>query len=167
MAFKLSKFNNENRQLSTKWYYKFLKRWDKELKLVKPRKLTSNRAAALTTEDIDRYFEELERVMTKYGLQDKPQLIYNLDETGLQPEHRPPLVISHKAIKNTQSITSPNSTTVTMISCINAAGTTLPPYYVFKGKLENKILLKRGSTWKRPHRLRNRMVKWGYLQKIP
>ena len=87
MAFKLGKFNNENRQLSTKSYYKFLERRDKELKLVKPRKLTSNRAAALKTEAIDRYFEEHERVMTKYGLQDKPHLIYNLDETGLQLEH--------------------------------------------------------------------------------
>ena len=49
-------------------------------------------------------------------------------------------MISHKAIKNTQSTISPNSTTVTMISCNNAAGST--PYYVFKGKLENKDLLK-------------------------
>ena len=28
------------------------------------------------------------------NLNDKPQCIYNLNETGLQPEHRPPNVIA-------------------------------------------------------------------------
>jgi len=57
---------------------------DKELKLVKPRKLTSNRAAALANEAIDRYFKELEKVMTNNGLIDKPHLIYNLEQVCSQ-----------------------------------------------------------------------------------
>jgi len=45
-----------------------LERLDKELKLVKPVKLKSNRAAALANVAT----EELEKVMTKHGLIDKP-----------------------------------------------------------------------------------------------
>lgn len=72
----------------------------------------------------------------------KPHLIYNLDETGLQPEHRPSKVIAGKSSGKIQAVTSPNSSTTTLIACINAAGTALPPFYVFKGKLRNDDFLK-------------------------
>ena len=90
---------------------------------------------------MNKYYDDLESILNKCQLKEKPHLIYNLDETGLQPEHRPSSVIASKSNKP-QAITSPRSTTVTLIACANAAGTALPPYYVFKGKRTNSELLK-------------------------
>ena len=47
-----------------------------------------------------------------YDLKDKQHRMFNLDETGLQPEHRPPNVIASSDSKP-QSTTSPKETTVT------------------------------------------------------
>jgi hypothetical protein len=141
MAIKLGKLN-QGKSLSDKWYYAFLKRWDHRLKVTKPRGLTSTRASALTQEVVTAYFADLNMVLTENCLQFKPHLIYNLDETGLQPEHRPSKVIAGKSSGKIQAVTSPNSSTTTLIACINAAGTALPPFYVFKGKLRNDELLK-------------------------
>ena len=58
----------------------------------------------------------------------KPHLIYNI----------PSKVIASKASGKVQAIASPNSSTT--ILCNNGARTTLPPFYVFKGKLRNDEL---------------------------
>ena len=62
---------------------------------VKPRKLDSVRARSSTPEKVAKYYEKLEAVLSLNNLHDKPQHIYNLNETGLQPEHRPPNVVAN------------------------------------------------------------------------
>lgn len=61
MAIKLGKLQQE-KSLSDKWYYAFLKRWDHRLKVIKPRALSSTRASALTPEVIASYFSDLKVV---------------------------------------------------------------------------------------------------------
>lgn len=73
---------------------------------------------------MENYFTNLEG--------EKPEFIYNMDETGISPEHRPPNVIA-PAKEKAHSLTSPRSATTTLIACANAAGTHIPPYFVFKG----------------------------------
>ena len=53
----------------------------------------------------------------------------------------PPNVIAPVSGK-AQSVTSPRSTTTTIIACANAAGHFLPPFFVFKGKRFNPDLMK-------------------------
>ncbi|WAR21780.1 hypothetical protein MAR_015754 [Mya arenaria] len=65
-------------------------------------------------------------------LSDKPQLIYNLDETGIQPEHRPPNILAPKNGKHATL-----GTTMSFKS-----GNYLPPYFVYKGKRFNTDLTK-------------------------
>ena len=129
-----------SQKMSNNWIYRFLDRWKERLASMKPRGLESSRAKSATPEAIENYYNELERIMNKYDLKDKPHRIFNLDETGLQPEHRPPNVIASSDSKP-QSITSPRGTTVTLIGCINAIGSSLPPYFVFKGKQMNTDLM--------------------------
>jgi hypothetical protein len=86
----------------------------------------------------------LHEILQKYDLEDKPQYIFNLDETGLQPNHRPPNIIAAPN-REPQSTTSPLSTTVTLIGCANAIGNSIPPYFVFKWKRWNPDLM-RGAT---------------------
>jgi len=62
----------------------------------------------------------------------KPGNIFNVDETGLQLNNRPGEVIAAKGSKVVTSITS--GETVTVVSCISAEGSYLPPFCIFKGK---------------------------------
>ena len=80
--------------LSNNWLYGFLRCWNDRLSTLNPRKLESNRAKCARPEAVILYFENLQDIISKYNLNNKQQCIYNLDETGLQPEHRPPNVIS-------------------------------------------------------------------------
>ena len=83
-----------SKPLSNNWLTGFLKRWQDRLKSLNPRSLEACRAKGSTPEIIDNYYNELENILEKYHLKDKPHLIYNLDETGLQPNHTPPNVIA-------------------------------------------------------------------------
>ena len=57
---------------------------------------------------IDNYFKELDRIRIKHGIKNKLHLIYNVDEKSLQPEHKPPEIVSTKHSK-TQAVTSGRS----------------------------------------------------------
>ncbi|KAJ8306419.1 hypothetical protein KUTeg_016964 [Tegillarca granosa] len=131
-------------KLSNNWHYGFLNRRKDRLSVMKPRSLTSTRAECFTKDRVDKYFDEVDATLEKYDLKSKPHLIYNIDETGLQSEHRPVSVISSKAGK-LQAITSPKSATTTLIGCVNAVGNSLPPFLVFKGKRLNPELLNGSS----------------------
>ena len=81
--------------------------------------------------------------MEKYDLKSKPELIYNLEESGFCTEHKPPVAIKPKGPIN--AITSPRSNTTTLIACVNVIGMSLPPYLIFKGKRTNDDLKKGAS----------------------
>ena len=144
MAYDLKK-RSKKTPLSNSWLYAFLSRWDSEIKSIKPRQLESTRAKNTTPEIVDTYFENLKHVLQENSLGDKPHRIFNIDETGLQPEHKPPNVIGSVGNK-VQQITSPRSTTTTVIGCANAMGVALPPFFIFKGKRWNPDLMKGASV---------------------
>ena len=121
----------EGFSVSKRYVDRFLIRFP-ELKYGKPKGLQMNRAKTASREVIDRYYSELDRILTKYDLHDKPGRIYNTDETNISPEHNPPKVLCTRG-RQPQAITSPRSTTATLISCGNAVGAALPPFIVFKG----------------------------------
>ena len=79
---------------------------------MKPRQLESFRAKCATPEAVQSYFNNLQIVMEESYLLCKPQHIYNLDETGIQVEHKP----GNAGIYfKPRSITSPRSSTTTVI----------------------------------------------------
>ena len=131
--------------LSNNWLYGFLDRWSDRLRSVNPSKLESTRARNATPETIQNYYKELEKILDKYNLKSSPERIYNVDETGLPPEHKPPNIVASTESKP-QTITSPRSTTVTMIGCVNALGNSVPPHFVFKGKRNNPDLMEGASA---------------------
>jgi len=147
LAFSLGK-RGKNKPLSNDWVSGFLQRWKTRLSSVRPSALESYRAKYATPESVDHYFKNLEETLKKYDLLNKPECIYNLDETGIQPEHRPLNIIAPTCEK-AQSVTSPRSTTTTVIGCANAMGNHVPPFFVFKGKRENPELMKGSSPGSR------------------
>ncbi|XP_041484938.1 uncharacterized protein LOC121431436 [Lytechinus variegatus] len=123
----------KGRLLSDTWYRLFRQRWP-DLRLVAPSKLQMSRAKSTTAAVLSSYFEELRQVMDRYDLRDKPYHIYNVDETNINAEHKPPKVVCGDQGSRTNAITSHRIATTTVLACGNAAGRALPPYYVFKGK---------------------------------
>lgn len=133
LAFKLGR-RKRDKPLSNCWLYGFLGRWRERLSTLKPSALDSNRAKNTTPEAVQTYFHNLKNTIDTLHLENRPDLIFNMDETGISPEHRPPNIIAPSNEKP-HSVTSPRSTTTTLIACANAAGSNIPPYFVFKGEV--------------------------------
>ena len=91
MAVQVGKRTKEQ-PLTLKWMRGSLKRWP-ELQVLKPRGLEHSRAKLTPKTTVDKYFENLERCLSKHGLTDKPHLIFNLDEKGITTEHKPPYIV--------------------------------------------------------------------------
>ncbi|XP_062615613.1 uncharacterized protein LOC134277310 [Saccostrea cucullata] len=125
----------KDKPFTLNWFYSFLSRWP-ELKTIKARGLAMTRAKSASQENIDKYFQELEKIISKYNLQDKPYCIYNVDEKGINFQHKPPNVVSSKQSKP-PGIVSENSPTLTIIGAGNALGTQIPPYLIFLGARMN------------------------------
>ena len=135
---------DEDHPLSTKWYKNFMSRWP-DLKIVKPRSLEIQRAKALSTECLRNYFQELNKVLEKYNLLDKPGRIFNVDEKGLSTTHKAPHVIDATDSKP-PAVTSGDITLVNVLGCGNAQGQHVPPFFVFPGARMRQELLEGKST---------------------
>lgn len=133
---------DQGHPLSDRWYRGFMDRWP-ELKLVKPRSLVQYRAQATSEETVSAYFTDLKLALLKDSLMDKPELIYNVDEKGIQTEHSPPYIVCSE--NSTPAITSSRTAITTILGCCNAIGTQIPPYFVFKGKRMRSELLEGAS----------------------
>ena len=77
-------YRDKEHPLSFQWYSDFMARWP-EVKVLKPRGLKMQRAKATTLDCVTNYYNELNQILTKYDLHDKPVRIYNVDEMVCQP----------------------------------------------------------------------------------
>jgi hypothetical protein len=68
------------------WYYGFIKRWSHQLKLMKSTSLESSRAIGVSHDIIAGWFRKLYDVLKKLDLLDRPQNIFNTDESGFCEE---------------------------------------------------------------------------------
>ena len=84
----------ETGYLSNCWFYGFMNRWP-ELKDVKPRKLAIlvSRAKSASSGVLNNFYKELGTILTSNNLKDKPERIWNIDETGVSTEHSPPRIV--------------------------------------------------------------------------
>jgi hypothetical protein len=126
-----------------RWFRGFIKRWPK-LRVLKSQGLEIARAKGASVANIDKYFKELDNVLTKYGLKDKPHLIFNVDEKGITPDHSPPYVVADSSTKP-PAVTTGKSQTITLLGCGSASGYAIPPYFVFPGKWFSEQLMQ-GAT---------------------
>ena len=88
-------------------------------------------------EAVDHYFKVLRDVLEEHELFDKPAQIYNVDESGMPLDHRPPRVVVKKGQRKVCYRTSGNKSQVTVVGCVNAAGSALPPFVIFDAKSLN------------------------------
>ena len=85
--------------VSDGWFRRFLER-NPQLSLRRGDPTSASRMTAINQkEQIEKYFYILKDVLDKEGLMDKPAQIYNVDETGMPLDHRPPHVVVRKGQK--------------------------------------------------------------------
>ena len=87
------------------------------------------RMDAMNQETIDHYFMLLRETLTTHGLLNKPSQIYNVDETGVPLNLRPPKIVTTKGrvTKKVRYHTSGRKGQVTVVGCANASGQAIPP----------------------------------------
>lgn len=129
-------FNQQKEMAGYDWVQLFLRR-NSDLSLRKAEGISLNRVHAMNHNEVQQYFNLLTKCLEENNLFNKPGHIFNMDETGLQLNNRPGIVLAEKGSRNVCSVTSTErGETITLITCCNAEGNFLPPACVMKGKLK-------------------------------
>ena len=97
------------------------------------------RMDALSKKNLESYFELLKSVYDKYDFYGHPEAIYNMDETGVPLEPRPPKVVARRGQKKVRYRTSGTKAQITVIGCGSATGQVLPPFIIFAAKQLNPL----------------------------
>ena len=121
------------------WARNFLKRYNFTLKKGGQMQL----ARKSVTSDpfvIYGYYETLEEVVKQLGIEDRPECIYNLDETGFPTDPTKVKSIGTKGAKTVRLTHGANRENITVLATCCADGNCLDPLIVFKGK-------RMQSTW--------------------
>ena len=114
------------------WLKSFRER--QNLSLRRPLALATVRARMLNRPVVNSYFEDLKKLLNDLDLMQKPHHIWNMDETSVPLTHKPTRVITASVAKNTPARVGNNRENLTVLPCINAAGTAIPPMVIAKGK---------------------------------
>ena len=124
---------DDSHELSDGWYYRFMSRQE-HLSLRKGDQIANVRMDCLNREVMNSYFELLKKTLSENNLLDSPDRIYNVDETGMPLDHRPPKVVTKRGQKKVRTRTSGNKAQITVIACVSAAGQAIPPFVIFDAK---------------------------------
>lgn len=114
------------------WWESFSRRHAMVVRI--PAKVSVARAKASDPVVISTYFDMYEKVLVEYDLFDKPNQIFNMDETGMPLEHRPTKVVIKKGMKHPCCVTSGKKTNITVVGCVNAGGHCIPPMVIWNVK---------------------------------
>ena len=88
-------------------------------------------------EAIEKYYNLLEETLKEHNLMNTPAQIYNMDESGMPLDPRPPNVIAKRGQKKVRYRVSGKKDQITVLGCVNAVGQFIPPMVIFEGKYLN------------------------------
>lgn len=114
------------------------------LSLRTPRKTSVARTMGFNRVQIGHYFDNLKEAYQKYGF--TPDRIFNVDETGIQtvPGKLPKIVSNIGQKEVSKNVSAEQGQTVTVVCCLSAIGGYIPPYFIFRRKRMNPLLIKNG-----------------------
>ncbi|XP_019861816.1 PREDICTED: uncharacterized protein LOC109590340 isoform X7 [Amphimedon queenslandica] len=129
------------RTVTTGWWQRFSER-HKEIALRSAVPLSTIRAKAMDNDSLNRYFDILEDTLKKNRIFNDPTVIYNCDETGMPLNPKGLKVVTHRRAKNVHSISGDTKMQITVLACVSASGTALPPMVIFDRKTLNPELIR-------------------------
>jgi hypothetical protein len=99
-----------------------------------PQAISASRVKAFTPENVAKFLDIYEPIAAM--VDHKAHRIFNVDETGITTvQHKHSKVIAAKGKKQVAAMKSSNrGNLVTIVTCMNAAGTFVPPLIIFPRK---------------------------------
>ena len=95
------------------------------------------RMDSVNRESMEGYFNLLEDTLKEHDLMNRPAQIYNMDESGMPLEARPPNMVAKRGQKKVRYRQSGKKGQISVIGCANAVGQSIPPMVIFEGKYLN------------------------------
>ncbi|KAL0830078.1 hypothetical protein ABMA28_003535 [Loxostege sticticalis] len=114
------------------WFSNFMTRHNLSIK--KPQAVEIARKNAADPFIIQELYNILEKVVKELELENKPEKIYNLDETSYCSDPKKTKVVGLKGYPSTRTTSSAGKANTTVLFASNAAGGKGPPFIIFKGK---------------------------------
>ena len=99
-------------------------------------------AQALTADNLKEYYDLLKTTIETHGLMYLSSRIYNMDESGMPLDHKPPKVVAPKGMEKVHCRTSGSKGQIIIFACAYAAGSVIPPMVIFEGKRLNSEWIK-------------------------
>ncbi|CAG4958326.1 unnamed protein product [Parnassius apollo] len=114
------------------WFLAFRKRH--KLSYKKPQSVKIARKRACNPFVIYEYFDLLEKVTRELELGNKPEQIYNLDETSFCSDPSKSKIVGLTGFQSTRTTSGPARENTTVLLAANAIGGKIPPLVIFQGK---------------------------------
>ena len=117
------------------WWKGFMARYP-DLAKRKPQQHQLVRAKATTEQLVDHWFNDvLGPTLDELDLHDKPQQLFNADESFLPLSGKPDHIICKKGIKSPQMLIGGSGReNITIHCCVSASGQYIPPYVIYTGQ---------------------------------
>ena len=128
-------------QITTGWWRRFMER-NPGMSLRAGDPTAGVRMDAINEENMKKYFDLLEEVYDEMEFRNHPEIIYNMDETGMPLDPRPPKIVVPKGQKKVRYRCSGQKSQITIIGCGSATGQAIPPFIIFAAKQLNPLWMK-------------------------
>ena len=125
-------------RISDGWWRRFLQRHP-DLSLRSGDSTGYVRMNAMNEENLKQYFSLLDSVLEDNNLKAHPEQIYNMDETGLPLNPKPPKVVALRGQKKVRYQCPGSKQQITVLGCCNGTGQVIPPFIIFDAKQLNKL----------------------------
>jgi hypothetical protein len=126
-------FSKSKEAAGYEWLYGLLRRHP-ELSIRKPEPLSIARACGMNEVVLQKWFESLGESLNELGIKNRPDRLWNVDETGLQDHFVPQKVVAEAGKTCYQATAGEKGETTTVVAAFNAVGTYCKPFVIAKGK---------------------------------
>lgn len=115
------------------WWLKFKHRHPEFAKLRSAQITERGKSGNSVVNSIRKYFQLLKNVMEAHDFHERPQDIYNCDETIINLNKSCQKVVVPRRIKHAYSRQGASTKHISLLCCVSAAGSVVPPYIIYKG----------------------------------